>query len=323
MKRILEDIRLRKFQKVYLIFGNEPYLVREMKERLFHAIKGEDSMNCRVISGREVLLEEARDFTDTAPFFAEKRVLLLEDTKLLKSSEPAFSAWIESLPDTAVVIFAEEEVDKRTKLYKTILKTGYLTELNHLTGKELSDWVLKQIGKRKVNITQNAFRLLINSLPESMEASLSEIEKLCDYVGNQNAIREEDVEAILTPRIENQIFKLVEQAVSGRREEAFRYYYDLVSLRESPLKIISLIGKEFMRLFTVRSMASRGVSAGEIAKSVGIPEFVVRKLSYSSPGMSEDALLSAIDKALELEQAVKSGNLQDSAAAELLLFELT
>ncbi|MBO4411429.1 MAG: DNA polymerase III subunit delta [Lachnospiraceae bacterium] len=323
MKRIVEDIRNHQFKTVYLIFGNEPYLVLDAKQKLFSAAAGEDQMNSRVLVNQETSVDELRDFTDTVPFFAEKRVLLLDECLSSLNSDPNLVPWIESLPETALVIFAEREVDKRTKFYKSVLKIGTVAELNHLEGKERSDWVLKMLGQRKIRITKNAFDLLIESLPESMEATVFEVGKLCDYVGERREIYPEDVEAIITPKIENRIFKLVDAAVNGRKEETFSLYFDLVALKEAPLRIMALIGKELMRRLTARKMSEEGASFSEIAGTIGIPEFALKRILNQPGKLSVKELAEASERALEYEQAVKSGDLGEAASVELLLYSLT
>lgn len=324
MKRLAEDIREHRFQRVYLLTGNESYLVRGYRKKLFEAAAGNDTMNTKVITDREVTPEEVRDFTDTLPFFAEKRVLLLEDCKLFKNaSSEALIPWIETLPETALVILVDNEVDKRTRFYKAVQKAGTVVEMNHPEGTERSDYLLRQLGARNLKITKPVFELLLQALPDSLELSLNEMDKLAAYVGACNAVTAEAIGDIVTPKIENRIFKLVEAAVSGDRKTAFDIYYDLVALKEAPLRILSLVGKELMRLVVVKEMAAEGASSRTVSEKAGMPEFVARKLLSEARKKTAEELSALVEKALQYESDVKSGNLSDSASVELLLMELT
>ena len=64
------------------------------------------------------------------PFFAEKRLAILRDTGLFKTASEGYAEWLSSLPETAVVLFSESEIDKRNKLYKKLSDIGYAAELS-------------------------------------------------------------------------------------------------------------------------------------------------------------------------------------------------
>ena len=116
MKKLREDLKNRTFEKVYLLYGEEDYLRSYWYGKLKEALDQGDSMNVRYADADTVSPESVRDFTDTMPFFADRRVLFLNDTGLFASASDAYAGWLPSLPDTACVIFNEKRVDKRNKL---------------------------------------------------------------------------------------------------------------------------------------------------------------------------------------------------------------
>ena len=108
MKRLASDIKNKSFLPVYLLYGDEDYLVSQYKNRLFQAASDGDTMNTMSVAGKDTDLMKLRDFTDTLPFFADRRVVLLEDTGLFKQASEGYDEWIEKLPPTACVIFSEK-----------------------------------------------------------------------------------------------------------------------------------------------------------------------------------------------------------------------
>ena len=338
MKRILDDIKNKQFKKVYLLYGNETYLIREIGTRLVKALTGDDEMNTLTIADRSTTPSEVRDFTDTVPFFAERRVVVLENSHLFSASDPLYSDWIENLPETAAVVFIEQpvaskdkgdpmslgsSVDKRSKLFKAVQKIGIAVEMNRLEGDARSEWLLKEIGRRKVRITKNAFQLLNDVLPDAMESALHELDKLADYAGENGAVDEAAVEAVITPKLTYQVYKLVEAAISKDRGTAFRLYYDLVALDTEPMMILSCISRELMRLYAAASMRQRRASNQEIASALNVQDFVVRKLVATAGRIPYSFIEQEANAALEYDHAVKSGDLSGSTAVELLLFRLT
>ena len=323
MKRVLEDIKNRTFKKVYLLYGEETYLVLELKNRLLAALNPGDGMNFKSLEGHDISLDEVRDFTDTMPFFAEKRVLFLSGTGLCKNSSEGFDAWIGGLPDTAVVVFTESEVDKRNRVYKKIAETGYVSELSKMSDRDYEAWVLRRIGARKLRITKEAFAKLLSVLPEDMEGARHEIDKLCDYCMEKESIEPSDVDEISVPEIQGRIFDMVDAVSRGDRKTALSLYYDLLSLREPPLRILFLAARQLNQLFLAKSAERENRSRDDIASILRVKPFIAGKIQAGARRFTMKALSDAVEKALELENAVKSGDLADTLAVEMLIFSVT
>lgn len=81
-------------------------------------------MNLSVYTGKNVDPKAVIDQAETMPFFADKRLILLEDTGFFKNAAPSWPDYIKSMPDTTCMVFVEEEVDKRGKLYNGREKCG-------------------------------------------------------------------------------------------------------------------------------------------------------------------------------------------------------
>ena len=51
MQVLNQDIKNREFKQVYLLFGDEPYLISNYKKKLREAIAGDDTMNFNYFEG--------------------------------------------------------------------------------------------------------------------------------------------------------------------------------------------------------------------------------------------------------------------------------
>lgn len=323
MKVLNQDLKNQTFRKVYLLYGNEAYLKNQYRERLKKAILGEDTMNLMVVNGKDAVLSELRSFTDTMPFFAEKRLVLLNDTGLLKASSEGFSEWLSELPDTACVVFTESEVDKRNKVYKKISDTGYAAELNHPDEQMMKAWILNMLKGRNLGITVDAYNQLLLCLPEDMEGMKNEIEKVMSYCEGKEAVAKEDVMAVCHVQLENRIFDLV-SAVSGRRRtQALDLYYDLLALKEPAMRILILMSREFNRLFLCRNLMEERKGQNEVAGVLGVKPFIASKLIDQARRYTKAELVEAVKTAVELENAIKSGDMDENIAAELFIIQMT
>ena len=130
MKSLNEDLKTGQFKQIYLLYGEENYLKKQYKERFVKAMLPDgDTMNYAYYEGKGVDIKEVIDLAETLPFFAERRLLVFENTGFFKSSGVDLADYVKEMPQTTYFIFVEEEVDKRSKLYKAVKAKGHIVEL--------------------------------------------------------------------------------------------------------------------------------------------------------------------------------------------------
>ena len=99
MKEIRRQIKEQEFHKVYLLTGDESYLILQAKELLIHALVAEgDEMNYAVFEESKIDMQQLGELAMTYPLFAAKRVILLDRTGILKSGKDALIEIFQSLP---------------------------------------------------------------------------------------------------------------------------------------------------------------------------------------------------------------------------------
>ncbi len=123
MQTLNQDIRTGNFKRVYLLYGDERFLVNRYKNRLKEAVLNGDAMNFHSFAGKGLNLKEIIGLADTMPFFAEKRLILIEDSGLFKEKADELADYLPSLPESTCMVFAESEVDKRSRMYKADRKS--------------------------------------------------------------------------------------------------------------------------------------------------------------------------------------------------------
>ena len=120
MKTIDNDIKAGEFKKVYLLYGEERYLIRQYRDKLIKAmVKENDTMNFSSFEGDGISQKEIIDLAETLPFFADRRVILIEDAGIFKKAGDELGEYLQTAPDTTHFIFVEESVDKRSRIYKS------------------------------------------------------------------------------------------------------------------------------------------------------------------------------------------------------------
>ena len=247
MKSLNEDLKTGQFKQVYLLYGEESYLKKQYKDRLSKAMLPEgDTMNYAYYEGKGTDVKQVIDLAETLPFFAPRRLIVMEDTGFFKSASPELSEYIRSMPETACFLFVESEVDKRGKLYKAVKEKGRIVEMTRQDGATLQKWVLSMIQKEGKQITQSAVRFFLTKVGDDMENIHGELEKLFCYTMGRTEITIHDMEEICTTHIDNQIFEMI-HAVAEKRQKQALLYLSLIHIYDTlpaNTKILSVSTKD-------------------------------------------------------------------------------
>ena len=319
MQTLNQDIKERTFKQAYLLCGDEPFLVSSYKKRLREAIAGDDTMNFNYFEGKSPDVREIISLADTMPFFAERRLILIDSSGFFKSAPEELAEYLPQMPDTTCLIFCESEVDKRNKLYKKVKEMGHVAELNKQTSDQLMNWAAGILSRDGKKITKPMMEYFLERTGDDMENIRTELEKLICYTMGRDVITKEDIDAIGTVHVTNRIFEMVSAIVAGNTRKAMDLYEDLLTLKEPPMRILFLIARQFNQLLQVKELTSKGSDKGTIASRLKVPPFAAGKLITQAKAFSREQILSYVQLCVESEEAVKTGQLSDRMAVELLI----
>lgn len=319
MQTLNQDIKTGEFKQIYLLYGEEAFLKNSYKNRLKEAIIGDDTMNFARFEGKGLDVDELIRLADTMPFFAERRLILVEDSGFFKSASDALVQYLPSMPDTTILLFVETEVDKRNRLYKKVKDMGYAAELNRQDSAQLARWAGEILTREQKKITKHTMELFLSMAGDDMENIRMELEKLISYTMGREVITDEDVLAVCTVQVTNRIFEMVSAIVNRQPRKAMDLYEDLLTLKEPPMRILFLIARQFNQLLQVKDLMGKGMDKGTIASKLKMQPFVVGKTMPQARQFGREQILSYVEFCVETEEAVKSGRLQDRLAVELLI----
>ena len=296
MKTIDNDIKMGQLKNVYLLYGTEDYLKRQYRDKLKHAlVEPDDTMNFSAYEGKDINPKELIDLSETLPFFKEKRMILVENSGFFKNSCDDLAEYMSQVPESTCFVFVEEEVDKRSKLFKAASRAGSAVEFETPKEDMLVRWILGRIQREGKKITQSVMQLFLSKTGSDMENIDKELEKLICYTLDKTEISAADVEAICTGQTENKIFEMIDAISAKNQKKALDLYYDLLALKEAPMRILFLIARQFQNLLLIKSMSAKGYPAVSIAKTAGMPSFAVQKNLRQAGAFKINQLKEAIE----------------------------
>lgn len=320
MQRINEDIKSGNFRQIYLLYGEEAYLRKQYRDRLKKAMTTEgDTMNYSYLEGKDISVGAVIDLAETLPFFAERRVIVVENSGLFKHGGEQLAEYLASPAETAYFVFVETEIDKRSKLFKTVSSKGTAVEFPVQGEATLKKWILGMIKKEGKQITEPALYYFLEKTGTDMENIRTELEKLMCYCMEKEAIREEDIEAVCTKRISSHIFDMINAMADKKQKKALDLYYDLLALKEPAMRILFLITRQFNLLLQVKELKAKGLDNKSIGAKISLPPFVIGKYAAQAARFRTSDLCAALESCIEAEESVKTGKMNDRMSVELLI----
>ena len=322
MKNIQADIKSGNFKQAYLLYGDEAYLKQQYKHNLVKALNPDgDTMNFNHYEGKGVDVKQLIDLCETMPFFADRRVILLEDTGFFKNKSEELADYMKELPDYLCMVFVESEVDKRNRMYKAVKACGTIAEFARQDEKTLMRWAAGILGKAGKKITQRDMELLLTKTGTDMGNLRMELEKLICYTEGRDVVTAEDIEEICTTQTTNRIFDMVRAVTEKNQKRALDLYYDLLTLKEPPMRILFLLAKQYRQLLQVKQFAEAGLAQPEMASKLGVPSFAVRNIASCARAYTISELEQAVKDFVDAEESVKTGRLEDKLSVELLIIK--
>ena len=167
---------------------------------------------------------------------------------------------MKTLPDYLRLVFVEEEVDKRSRMYKAVKNCGRIVEFAKQDEKTLMRWAAGILAREGRKITTRDMELFLTKTGTDMGNIRMELEKLITYTMGQDIVTREDIEEICTTRTENKIFDMVRAVTERNQRRALDLYNDLLTLREPPMRILFLLSKQFRQMCLAKKMAGEGAS---------------------------------------------------------------
>lgn len=321
MLQIENELRTNQFSRFHLLYGEERYMVRYYKNALTGKLANpDDEMNRTVFREQDIEASAIAEAAQVLPFFAERRLLIVEDSGFFsKSSDMA--DYVDSFPETTYVIFVEREVDKRNRLYKWFGKNGCVTECVPQQERMLKQWITGYLKKAGKVMSVPNIELLLERIGTDMEMLSNELEKLIAYVGERTIVEQEDIQTISNGLAVSKIFDMIDAVANKEKDKALSLYDDLLANKEAPMSILYMFSRHINILLQIKEGIGLGLNRREIAKKCGVPEFTVDKYRRQTEQFSRKALLQMLELRADYEERFKTGRLQDQLAVELFLIQ--
>jgi len=311
---------------IYFIYGEDSYRSKKKLEDIIGGYKKvhKSGLNLIYIDAQKSDFNDFYNNFKISSMFAEKKLIILRNLFSVKGGpaigwqEDFLGAFknLEKLNDI-VVVFEDGVVDKRTKLFKGLGKYSRCQEFVFLQPAMLKKWVSAEFAKNNSKIDFQAQDLLLNFVGNNLWQMENEIKKLSNYK-KTGVINKQDVELLVRPSIENDIFRTIDAIASKNKKQALELLHKHLENGDNCLYLLSMFAYQFRNLLIIKELKD---SQKPLAGS-GLHPFVVQKSSYLCSQFSFDQLKKIYQKIFQVDLDIKTGKIEPELALDLLVSEI-
>jgi DNA polymerase-3 subunit delta len=216
---------------------------------------------------------------------------------------------VEYLGDPALdtdLVMLGGKLGAREKLLAAVNKIGEVHEFKQPTGRALAKWAVGYARKRGLDLPEEVAAEVVARCADDKMRLMRELEKLSLYA--DGTATRADVELLVPPSLESNIFAFVDSLAAREPGEALRLLEALLATGEPPLRVLFMIRRQLRLLARTKALTAEGVPRAEVASALKVPPFVARKLEEGARSLSEEELERALEIVLHLERGLKGGS---------------
>ena len=261
-------------------------------------------------------LDPLLEAIETLPFLGERTLIELRDFDINKcrdkSAETLKTLEIPEYCTVAIILKQGYEPDGRLSAVKTVRKLGQALEFTPQAQSELIRWISRRFEALGKTIGRAESEHLIFLSGGLMNRLIQDIEKLSAYADG-SAITRADMDAVVSRLPEAEVFEMSDKLAAGDYNGTIATLYELLEMREHPIRLLSVIGQQFRNLYAARLALDYSRDTRWLMDVSAIRyDFIARRLLGTARGFSSEQLADILDYCAESDYLMKSKSADDA-----------
>jgi DNA polymerase-3 subunit delta len=337
--------------RAVLLFGEEGYLV-DHYERVIRS--GRVSAGAEAVDFSRIYWE-AKDISgtvsgviaacETLPMMSERRVVVVTvspgDEKSLGQTEvKPLARYVESAPETVVLIVKAASVPKNSALYKAFSSCGKAYEFGRLDRADLAAFIRGRFKRQGIAAPSDVVSEIINVsgyLDREPNSDLfrlgSDVENIAAHSrgagsagtspegdgaaaagqsgvggGGPHSVTMADVAACMGTSMETDVFAMLDAVSAGRKGDSIELIRNITSRGGNTFGLLALLTGQFEIMLGYKEMRNRHASEGEMMEALGVKSsYRLKKAAGFADKYSAERIAGMLHKLYRVDRDIKSG----------------
>jgi DNA polymerase-3 subunit delta len=328
---------------LYILQGEDDFSLNRALGEIKKGL-GDPSMlatNTTILEGQNVTPGELRMVVETAPFLAEKRLVIVQGLlgrfesqnktpRRSKKSPPSngrendaksFAAAMADLPESTVLVLTDGRIKNANPLLK-IISGAKVMSFPLLRGDVLRQWINKEAAVQGADMSPPALDLLARLVGGNLWIMSSEINKLALFALGRR-IEVEDIKAVVSSAQEANVFAMVDAIMEYKAGVAENLLEQLLQHGASPAYLLVMLSRQLRLVVRAKELRRQRKPDAEIQSRLGLKsEFPFRKTLEQAQRYPLERLKLVYKRLLEADLSIKTGRYDGGLAFNLLIADL-
>lgn len=311
---------------VYLLAGEEHYYIDKALGRLFDrlfASEQEQQASLQKFTGA-MDTDDLVGLMETAPFFAPKNVLLLQDSSLFKDKSEGeekkagkdkklerLLATLADMPEFSYVIFVQNgKADKRRKIYKTIEKVGGVLEAEAIRAWNINDWLQGKLQSLNKDMDREAMAYFSGVVSTMQSISLEFLDREFDKLAlfsEDRRITRGLLEKVFAGLPEVSVFALLDAISERKAKKSLQLLRRQLNDGTYFTVILALLTRHVRQLWQAQVLQQQGIRGKALAKPLELNPFIAEKLGRAAMQFPAAVLKRNMLALIDADYQLKTG----------------
>ena len=333
---------------IIFLYGPDTYRSKQKLNEIVEHYKKihKSGLNLKYFEEPEMDFQNFLDEMKQTSMFKEKKLAVLINVFLNSEFKKRFLEEVRSPTkiwwgtENIVLLYETGQIIETDPLFLFLKKSARLQEFKLLEGQKLKNWVKKEFDNYGIEISKEALEKLINFVGNDLWQMSNEIKKLVSYrtprqrgEGRKEnevlfdhklkpkdiGISGKDVELLIKPKIETDIFQTIDAIAEKNKKRAFKFIKAHLEKGDSPFYLFSMINFQFRNLLIIKDLMEKNLSPYSLNH---LHPYVIKKSISLLEKFSFSELKKIYQKIFQLDLDVKTGKIEPEMALDLLITEL-
>ncbi len=319
---------------IRVLHGQDEFSIEEELSRLRELVGPPElrDPNTTVFEGDGMKMAEVIGAASAMPFLADRRMVivrgLLERADARGSS--ASQEWrnlpdaLSEIPATTELVFVDiARLRRGGRGIRLAGPNAEVREFPELRRQNLDSWIRDRFTHYDAMAEPAAVSRLSALVGGNLRMLDQEVRKLSLYADGR-IVTAQDVNEMVTEAREANIFAAIDAVLERRPERAMRLLYTLLEGGTTVANIIGLMARQVRIALLAGHLMGMSLQRDEIGRRIGVTNaFALDKTIRQSSRFSRAYLMDTHRRLLSADLAIKSGQLGDRLALEILVGRLS
>ena len=318
-ERLKQHIKADELAPVYVLYGEENYLVSQYADKLRRRAIGEDALadfNLHRFDGLRCRFEEIEVAANALPLMAERTCVMVRDYDVAAHADTheRLLSLLTPPNESCTLLFTYAAVTPaptKNARWKSFLaaaeKVGVVAKLARRTPEEVVRMLTAGATRRGCTMRPDAARLLLEWSGNDLRLLLGELDKLA-ALADGGEIDRALVERAATRNLESRVFDLSRAILAGQYTRAYEVLRGLFAQKEEPIMINGVLASAWADLYRAKVAAAAGKQPSAVAEVYAGyrgKEFRLKNAARDASRLSMATLRAGLEVLAETDRRLK------------------